>query len=179
MSRFTSLVLLLVMVGCVQRATPFVPTGSQAAIPNAGPAATKSAAAKPADFVVAHVAFKNEAFHSGYHTEFTVYWSYAANPFWHVQLRECVEPGHEVHADVIYHHIKNGPQIKFSAEIVSKDFLCTLFRGGYRDIAFHKMNFTPDADFHVVYQKPSGKQTKEAKLCARGGGNAQVCDDPK
>ena len=127
--------------------------------------------------MVAHVAFKNEAYPGGYDTEYTLYWSYAANPFWHVELRECVEPGHEVHADVVYKHIERGPQIKFSAELASTGFLCTLLRGGYRAIAFHKMDFTPDAELSRSVPKTPRQANKGNDVVRRGGGNDEVCDD--
>jgi hypothetical protein len=50
-------------------------------MPNAG-----AIAAKPAESVTAHVTLKNDVFIPGNPpVEFTVYWSYAANPFCHAR----------------------------------------------------------------------------------------------
>ena len=107
-------------------------------------------------------------------SEFTVYWSYAANPIWHVQLRECVSPGDEVKTNIVYNHPKSGPQIKFEAEIASYEiFKCSLFRARNRTIAFHTMIFDPNADFHVVYR--AAPKVEDYTLCARGGGHAETC----
>ena len=175
MSRYVLLTLALAMVGCAQHAVPFAATGSQPTMPNAG-----ATAARPAESVIAHVAFKNEAFNpAGYSTEVAIYWSYAANPLWHVQLRECVKPGDEIHTDVVYNHITSGPQIKFTTELASKEiFHCSLFRAGHRAIAFHSMIFDPDARFHVVYRSTVDyrrRKLEDVTLCARGGGHNEVC----
>ena len=174
MFRFISLVLSLAMFGCAQHVTPFAQAGAQSAMPNA-----VTVAAKPAQSVVAHVAFKNEAYNDGGNsTEFTVYWSYAANPIWHVEVRACLKPGDSLHADVVYNHIKSGPQIMFSAEAASRElFQCSLFRAGHRTVAFHSMIFDPNAHFETVYRF-NERERGESRytLCARGGGNKEVCD---
>ncbi len=167
MSRYILLVCALIMAGCSQRAVPFASTSSQPTL--------QKIAAKPTESLVAHVVFKNDT--RGYSkssSEFTVYWSYAANPIWHVQLRECVSPGDEVKTNIVYNHPKSGPQIKFEAEIASYEiFKCSLFRARNRTIAFHTMIFDPNADFHVVYR--AAPKVEDYTLCARGGGHAETC----
>jgi len=169
-SRYVFLIWALIMAGCSQRAMPFASTSSQPMLQNAGTIATR-----PTESVIAHVAFKNDT--RGYaksSTEFTVYWSYRANPIWHVQLRECVSPGDEAKTDIVYNHLKSGPQIKFEAEIASYEiFKCSLFRARHRTITFHSMNFEPNADFHVVYR--AAPKVEDYALCARGGGHAETC----
>jgi hypothetical protein len=169
-SRYILLICAVIIAGCSQRAMPFASTSSQPTLQNAG-----TTAAKPTESVIARVAFKNDTRGYGkYATEFTVYWSYRANPIWHVQLRECVKPGDEVKTDVVYNHINSGPQIKFEAELASYEiFKCSLFRARNRTIAFHSMNFEPNADFHVVYK--AAPKVEDYTLCARGGGHAETC----
>lgn len=171
-SRAICFVLTLAMVGCAQQLTPFGPTGSQSAMPNA-----RAIAVKPAGSVVAHVVFRNQVF-TKYNdpAELTVYWSYAANPFWHVEIRRCVKPGDELRADVVYNHIKEGPQIKFGAQIGDGvDGKCGLYGVKHRAVLFRTMNFEPDAHFQVEY-KVSNFKPFIYSLCAHGGGNKEVCD---
>lgn len=154
--------LTLAMAGCAQYVAPVAPTGLQSTVPNA-----RAGAAKPAESVYAHVAFRNET------NEFsllTVYWSYAANPFWHEEVRKCVLPGHGADTRVVYNHIKQGPQIKFRAD--STFWPCVNQPLSARTVAFHAINFTPDAHFQVEYRS---KPNDDFALCARGGGNKEVC----
>lgn len=163
MSRFFCLVLTLAMVGCAQHVTPFAPVTSQPTASNAG-----ASAAKPADSVTAHVQYKNDTLHNSI---FTVYWSYAANPIWHVEVQECVKSYSEFDTKVVYNHVKEGPQIKFSAEKAVND-TCLGNPIAHRAVTFRSMIFDPDASFYARYTHPTGW-----KLCAHGGGNKEVCDD--
>ncbi len=169
MPRLISFALALALAGCAQSVTPVASAGGQPSVRTAG-----AAAARPADSVVAHVAFKNDAGN----TEFTIYWSYAANPLWHVELQACLNHGDEFRGDVYFNHIKSGPQIKFGAEAASKEiFKCSLFRAGHRSVVFRSMIFNPDAHFHVRYTLNDRERGENRYvLCARGGGNAEVCD---
>lgn len=143
--------------------TPLAPTGLQPAISNAGPNA-----AKPADSVTANVQYKNDTLHSSI---FTVYWSYAANPIWHVEVQQCVKRLTEFDTKVVYNHVKEGPQIKFSAEKTVSD-TCVGNPIAHRAVTFRSMIFDPDASFYARYTHPSSLGWA---LCAHGGGNKQVC----
>jgi hypothetical protein len=136
-------------------------------MPNAG-----AIAARPAESVTANVTFKNDVLIPGRPpVEFTVYWSYAANPFWHVEVRQCVNPGDVFDTKVVYNHIKEGPQIKFGAA-----FRCFI-PGAHKTVAFHSMIFDPSAHFHARYRAEYNFTTEHFRfeLCAHGGGNNEVC----
>ena len=107
MSRLIFVFLTLAMVGCAQHVTPFAPTGSQPTTSGG-----RAIAVKPAESVTAYVTFKNV---TGHFVVVTVYWSYAANPFWHVEVENCLQGEAEFHTKVVYNHIKEGPQIRFRA----------------------------------------------------------------
>lgn len=151
------------MVGCAQPLTPFSPTGSQPTVPNA-----RAIAVKPADSVTAYVTYRNE---SGGESFFTVYWSYAANPFWHEENEACIRRDGVYKTRVVYNHIKQGPQIKFKATYASG---CARKALSVRSVLFRAMNFTPDAHFEATYQPLPNDNWK---LCAHGGGQKEVCDD--
>ncbi len=137
-------------------------------MPNVG-----AAAAKPAESVTANVAFQNDVFIPGNRpVEFTVYWSYAANPFWHVEVQRCVKPGAVFDTKVVYNYIKDGPQIKFGAS-----YPCSIITGNHRAVTFRSMIFDPNAHFHVRYRSEYDFNIERFKfeMCARGGGNNEVC----
>ena len=165
MSRYILLVCALIMAGCSQRAVPFASTSSQPTL--------QKIAAKPTESLVAHVVFKNDT--RGYSkssSEFTVYWSYAANPFWHVEVQRCVKPGAVFDTKVVYNYIKDGPQIKFGAS-----YPCSIITGNHRAVTFRSMIFDPNAHFHVRYRSEYDFNIERFKfeMCARGGGNNEVC----
>jgi hypothetical protein len=163
-SRLISLFLTFAIVGCAQRATPFAPNGSPPMTSSAG-----AIAVKPADSVTAYVTFKNV---TGHFTVVTVYWSYAANPFWHVEVEKCLQGEAEFHTKVVYNHVKEGPQIRFRAvSTFDAHPRCGPKLATERTITFRAMNFDPDAHFHVDYFKAA----KEHILCAGGGGNKEIC----
>lgn len=164
MSRLICLVLTLAMVGCGQHVTPFASAGSQPAMPN-----SEALAAKPAESVTAYVAYKNDTTDPAV---FTVQWSYAANPLWHLEVERCVNPGKVFDTKVVYNHIQRGPQIRFVADHLNNP--CgDIFHITDRAIVFRSMNFYPDAHFDVEtrFKRPGDLFT----LCAQGGGNKQVC----
>jgi hypothetical protein len=163
-SRLICLVLTLAMVGCAQHVTPLAPTSLQPSMPNAG-----ATAANPADSATAYVTFHNRVDDK---TEFTVYWSYAADPIWHVEAHKCLQPGDVWHTQVVYNHIKRGPQIRFEAAAFSQYHRLCAFPEHIRTVTFHKINFTPDAHFDVRLRHYLGG----LELCAHGGGNKEVCD---
>jgi hypothetical protein len=164
-SRPISLCLALAMVGCAQHVTPFASTASQPTMPNAG-----AIAIKPAESVTAYVAFKNDTLNA---SEFFVYWSYAANPFWHQEVRACILPGGKFDTKIAYNHIKEGPQIKFGTITALSYDGCPWAGASPLTVAFHRMNFDPDAYFDVDYRFK--RQGLVYTLCARGGGNNEVC----
>lgn len=166
MPRLLCLILTLAMFGCAQHVTPAVLTGSQ-------PANAKTAA-KPAERVVAQVAFKAPWVNPHYDTEFSIYHSYRHEP-WFLVARECVKSEGEIKTDVFWNHPNNHPEIKFTAELVSDvPFRCTIFRGAHRTLSFHQIVFNPSAHFHVTYTFDQDRQTYI--LCAHGGGSKEVCD---
>jgi hypothetical protein len=159
MSRLISFALILAMVGCAQRLTSLIPTGPQSTMPNA---------TKPAEAVTAYVAFKND---SGQDSLFTVLWSYAVHPLWHEEAASCVEPGKVWHTHVVYNlddkKFRRGPQIRF----VSNPRCTGRSFKNDRVVSFYGMKFDPNANFDVRFRTfPANK------LCARGGGNDEVCD---
>lgn len=157
MSRLFALFLTLAMFGCAQGVTPSAPTGSQATT------------VKPADSVTAYVTFKNV---TGQFVIFTVYWSYAANPFWHVEVEKCLQGESEFHTKVVYNHIKEGPQIRFRAvSTFDAHPRCGPKLATSRTVTFRAMIFDPNAHFHTDYFR----STKGHTLCARGGGNKEEC----
>jgi hypothetical protein len=162
MSRLLCLVLTLVIAGCAQQGTSLAPTGLQPTVPSAG-----SITAKPDQAVIANVHFKNDTPNAAV---FAVYWSYRANPFWHEEVRYCVNSGGQFDTGVVYKHIREGPQIRFLAS-ARRD--CGTFNFHHDiEITFREMNFErPEADLHVQYRYPNDK----FKLCARGAGNNEVC----
>ncbi len=160
MSRLVCLLLALAMVGCAQHVTPIAETGSQPMMQNVG-----AIAAKPAEPVHAYVEYKNEDLEPSL---FAVQWSYAANPFWHLELEKCVRVGDRFDTQVVYNHIKEGPQIKF--DVIRS---CQAFGKLPRTVSFHAINFDPSAHFHVEFR--FDEKTYHRSLCARGGGNKKVC----
>jgi hypothetical protein len=162
MSRLISFVLVFAMAGCAQHSTPLIPTDSQSTMPSA---------AKPADSLTANVTLRNE---SGDKTEFTVYWSYAINPIWHVEATKCLEPGQTWNTQVVYHPGKffRGPQIRFEAAVFSFLHKVCAFPEHVRTLTFHGINFTPDAHFHGFVDRAHGG----IRFCAHGGGNKEICD---
>lgn len=161
MPRLICLVVTLAMVGCAQHATPFAPAGSQTTMLSAGAKAVKP------ESVAAYVAFKNE---TSEFSELKIEWSYAANPFWHEEGHFCIFRGKEFDTKVVYNHIKEGPQIRFSG---SETATCGPKSHTTRTVVFRAMNFDPDAHFQVEYRS---KPRSTWELCARGGGNKDVCD---
>ena len=159
MSRLIRLMLSLAMVGCAQHVTPFAAPDAQPAMVNA-----EANAEKPADSVVAYVQYKNEDLQPSI---FAVQWSYASNPFWHLEVEKCVGSGDEFDAQVVYNHIERGPQIKFDAIRT-----CDAFGKIPRTVKFYGIKFDPNAHFHVKFvdNKKGGRS-----LCASGGGNDEVC----
>jgi hypothetical protein len=124
---------------------------------------------KPADTVYAYIAYKNDTLNA---SEFFVYWSYAAHPLWHKEVEACILPGGGFDARIGYNHITWGPQIKFGAITALAYDRCPWHGVIPITVAFHGMNFDPDAHFHVEYRF---KRPTHYTLCARGGGNAEVC----
>ncbi|MGA8532976.1 MAG: hypothetical protein WB615_02570 [Candidatus Tumulicola sp.] len=167
MFRLICLVLTLAMVGCAQRVTPFAPTGSQSTIPNA-----RAITARPADSVTAYVKIKNSTLRFA---KFTVYWSYAANPIWHVEASRCLRSGDEWDTQVIYNHIKGGPQIRFEAAVEVADARTCFLPAEVRTVTFRGMLFEPNAHFHARLKQFFTPTSDYFTLCAHGGGNKEEC----
>lgn len=161
MSRFICLVVTVAMVGCAQHATSFAPTGPQATMLSA-----MASDVNPADGVSAHIAYRNQTSEI---SEFKIEWSYAANPLWHEEQRFCVFPGRGWDTRIVYNHIKWGPQIRFSGAATAT---CGPVSHTTRTVVFRAMNFDPDAHFQVEYRS---RPNDGWELCARGGGNKEVC----
>jgi hypothetical protein len=171
--RSMRLVLSLVMIGCAQHVAPFAPTGSQPMMRNAG-----ANSIKPAESVTAFVKLKNELYTAdGYPSEFTVYYSYRLNPFWHKEAEACVKQGREFDTKVVYNHIKEGPQIRFVAKLGNPPFRSCFLTSAHRAVTFHGMVFDPNAHFHAIYRAELESDGRyRVLLCAHGGGNKETCD---
>lgn len=139
-------------------------------MPNAG-----SNSIKPAESVTAYVKFKNDAYiPNHYPSELTVYWSYHANPFWHKAAEACVKQGREFDTNVVFNHVKEGPQLMFVARVANPPFGSCFLNGGERKVVFHGMVFDPNAHFEATYRLKNFGD--DVELCAHGGGNKRVCD---
>ena len=167
MFRLICVVLTLAMVGCARGVTPFAGAGGQSPAANAG-----AIAGRPADSVTADVKIRNSSLRLA---KFTVYWSYAANPVWHVQASRCVRSGDEWDTQVVYNHIKAGPQIRFEAAVEVADARTCFFPAEVRTVTFRGMVFDPNAHFHVRLNQHFTPTSDYFRLCAVGGGNKEEC----